>query len=231
MMKMTEPVRVGLMVPINNTTMEREMLGWLPAGSTCTTLRIPRGKGLLTPESVPAYKAAAVELGATFSGLPIDVIAYGCTAAGFILGPKGDAEIARDLAAVSSLPVVTTARAMVDALQEAGARRIALLTPYQDSVNARIQEFLAAGGIEVGCIDSFRAVDVDALGRITEEEVEQRARAMVDREWDTLFIACSQLPTLNIVTPLERYFGKPVMSSIQVTARYAMRRAAAQPKV
>ena len=36
------PLRVGLMVPINNTTMERELLAWLPAGSRCTTLRIPR---------------------------------------------------------------------------------------------------------------------------------------------------------------------------------------------
>lgn len=46
------PLNIGLMVPINNTTMERELLAWLPAGSTCTTLRIPRGKGLLTPEAM-----------------------------------------------------------------------------------------------------------------------------------------------------------------------------------
>ena len=25
-----KPIRVGLMVPINNTTMEGELLGWLP---------------------------------------------------------------------------------------------------------------------------------------------------------------------------------------------------------
>ena len=36
-----KPIRVGLMVPINNTTMEGELLGWLPEGSTVRTLRIP----------------------------------------------------------------------------------------------------------------------------------------------------------------------------------------------
>jgi maleate cis-trans isomerase len=217
------------MVPINNTTMETEMLGWLPAGSTCTTLRIPRGKGLLTPESLPAYKAAAVQLGTAFADTVPDVIAYGCTAAGFILGPQGDADIARDLARVGRAPVVTTARSMVDALQEVGARRIALLTPYQDDVNVRICDFLASGDIAVSHVESFYAADVDALGRITSAEVDQRARAMMDVECDALFIACSQLPTLDILESLQRDFGKPVLSSIQVTARYAMQRAGATP--
>jgi maleate cis-trans isomerase len=37
-----------------------------------------------------------------------------------------------------------------------------------------------------------------------------------------MFIACSQLPTLNVVDPLTKQWGKPVLSSIQVTAQYAM---------
>ena len=68
-----EPIRVGLMVPINNTTMEGELLGWLPEGSTVRTLRIPRGKGLLTEETLPAYKEAAVELAQKFNESPVDV--------------------------------------------------------------------------------------------------------------------------------------------------------------
>ena len=76
------PVNVGLMIPINNTTIERDLLAWLPAGSRCTTLRIPRGKGLLTSETMPAYKAQALALAARFTESDIDVVAYGCTAAG-----------------------------------------------------------------------------------------------------------------------------------------------------
>jgi maleate cis-trans isomerase len=37
-----------------------------------------------------------------------------------------------------------------------------------------------------------------------------------------MFIACSQLPTLNVVDPLSAAWGKPVLSSIQVTAKLAM---------
>ena len=84
---------IGLMVPINNTTMERELLAWLPAGSTCDTQRIPRGKGLLTKEVLPEYVAQALTLAKAFDDPGVDVVAYGCTAAGFISGPAGDAAL------------------------------------------------------------------------------------------------------------------------------------------
>lgn len=219
---MAAPVRVGLMVPANNTTMEAEMLGWLPPGSTCQTLRVPRGSGLLTAEALPAYTAAAVELAAGFDREALDVVAYGCTAAGFILGPEGDARIAADLAHVTGKPVVTTASAMVQTLQEAGARRINVLTPYLDDVNERIRRFLVAGGIAVERLDSFLAADVHALGRITAEQVRARAEALLEPGVDALFIACSQLPTLAVVGALTGNWGKPVLSSIQVTARRAV---------
>ncbi len=215
-------LNVGLMVPINNTTMEGEMLGWLPQGSTCRTLRIPRGKGLLTEETLPAYKEAAVELAKQFNETPLDVIAYGCTAAGFILGPQGDAEIAQRLAETTGLPVVTTARSMVLALQAIDARNISLLTPYQDDVNTRLKAFLQSGDIAVDHFDSFYAADVVALGQITEEQVAERARTLCANDVDAMFIACSQLPTLNVVQPLSDTWGKPVLSSIQVTAQLAM---------
>src|SRR4051812_43359455 len=104
----------GLMVPINNTTMEGELLKWLPQGSTCKTVKIPRGAGLLTRETVPMYKAKALELARQFAKDDLDGVVYGCTAAGFIYGPSGDAELAAQLADVTGKPVVTTARAMVD---------------------------------------------------------------------------------------------------------------------
>ena len=216
------PLNVGLMVPINNTTMEGEMLGWLPEGSTCRTLRIPRGQGLLTEETLPAYKEAAVELAKQFNETPLDVIAYGCTAAGFILGPKGDAEIAQRLAETTGLPVVTTARSMVLALQAIGAKHISLLTPYQDDVNVRLKAFLQSGDIDVGHFDSFYAADVVALGQITEAQVAERAKTLCAQDVDAMFIACSQLPTLKVVQPLAASWGKPVLSSIQVTAQLAM---------
>ena len=119
------------MVPANNTTMEVELAAWLPAGSTVTTVKIPRGPGLLTKETLPAYRDSAIALARQhFADGGFDLIAYGCTAAGFLSGPAGDAELSAMLTEATGLPVVTTARAMVSALQhdkaQAHRRRHAL---------------------------------------------------------------------------------------------------------
>jgi maleate cis-trans isomerase len=216
-------LKVGLMVPANNTTMEHELLTWLPAGSTCTTLRIPRGKGMLTADTLPEYKAQALALARQFATPAIDALAYGCTAAGFISGPAGDAALQSELGVVSGKPVVTTARSMVLALQEIGAKDIALVTPYLDDVNERLKAFLNDGGIRVRRFASFYAQNVDELGRIEAGAVARLARETIDDACDALFIACSQLPTAAILEGLGREFGRPALSSIQATAHFVAR--------
>ncbi len=215
---MTHPWHVALMVPINNTTMEGELRAGLPSGTRVTTLKIPRGQGLLTQETIPAYKKQALELAATLAGQPIDMLAYGCTAASFLAGPVGDAELARELAQVVGKPVITTARAMVLALQAVRVNRIALVTPYQDLVNDQLKLFLTESGVDVAAFNSLYAANVDELGKITSDEVARMARATIHEGCDALFIACSQLPTFDILGELGAEFSRPVLSSIQATA-------------
>jgi maleate cis-trans isomerase len=209
-----------LVVPENNTTMHQELLHWLPIGSSCEVVRVPRGKGLLTSESLPSYKNATIEVCDQSANDAFDIVAYGCTAAGFILGPDGDREMAQRIESVTGKPVVTTAHSMVQALQEIGAKNISLLTPYHDHVNDQLKLFLKSGGIEVRNFDSFYAQDVIALGKITAEQVQEKAKTLFSDDIDALFIACSQLPTQEVLHPLSSLLGKPVLSSIQVTAQY-----------
>jgi maleate cis-trans isomerase len=172
---------------------------------------------------VPAYKAKALELAREFAADELDAVVYGCTAAGLIYGPKGDAELAAQLSEVTGKPVVTTARAMVDALEEAGAKNVAVVTPYHDLVNEQLTAFLAESGIRVRRLASFRAPNVEALGRITAEEVAQLARETMHDDCDSLFIGCSQLPTHAILDRLRRELGRPVESSIHATAEQTTR--------
>ena len=206
------------MVPANNTTMEAELLAWLPAGSTCRTLRIPRGKGLLTVEDLSAYVGQAMTLAQGFADDGIDHVAYGCTAAGFLAGPSRDAEIAAELAAVTGKPVVTTASAMIAALQRLGARNVALVTPYLEAVNVQLRAFLTSSGIGVAALASFNAPTTDALAAITPAQIVALVRDTMRENCDALFIACSQLPTYTILDGLEKEFGRPAWSSIKATA-------------
>jgi maleate cis-trans isomerase len=112
---------------------------------------------------------------------------------------------------------------MVRALQHDRAKRIAVVTPYLDAVNAQLEAFLDDGGISVVRLDTFRAPDVAALGRITADEVRELARATMGQDCDALFIGCAHLPTHAILAGLQAEFGRPARSSIQATAWDAMR--------
>lgn len=221
-------LRLGLMVPANNTTMESELLAWLPGGSSCRTLRIPRGKGLLGPDEIPAYVARALELAKSYDPDQTDIVAYGCTAAGFIGGPSRDADIQRELARITGKPVVTTANAMVEVLRHIGARRVAVVTPYLDQVNERLRAYLEQSGIAVTRLASFMAETTAELAAITPAQIAALARETMTPDSDAMFIACSQLPTLEILDGLAREFGKPVWSSIKATAWHAQRVLAGQ---
>lgn len=218
-------MRIGLMVPANNTTMESELLAWLPRGSRCDTVRIPRGKGTLKPDDLPAYVAQAMKLAHKFAGDGVDLVVYGCTAAGFMLGPARDAEIAAELSRITSKPVVTTASAMIVALRHLNARTIALVTPYLDVVNERLRKFVEDSGVRVELLASFRAQTVDELAAITPEQIAALSREVMRPSCDALFIACSQLPTHGILKTLEDELGRPAWSSIRATAWHACRTA------
>lgn len=220
------PLRVGLLVPDNNTTMHPELAAWLPAQSTCRRLGIQRAPGLLTRLDLDPYVDQAVRLAAGFAGT-VDVTVYGCTAAGILAGPARDAAIAARLEQVTSVPAVTTAGAMITWLRAHRARRIALVTPYHDSVNDDLVRFLAEASIEVQCLSSFKASGVAELGRITAEQVEARAIALMAAQGagcDALFIGCSQLPTQSILDGLQSRFGCPVSSSIHATGWQVVQR-------
>jgi maleate cis-trans isomerase len=155
----------------------------------------------------------------------LDVIVYGCTAAGFLAGPDRDAAVAAKIGSITRKRVVTTAGAMNAALGQLGARRIALVTPYLDVVNERLKAFLAEAGVQVDVLSSFRAQTVDELGAIRSEQIRERAREAMRPGVDAVFIACSQLPTYAILAELETELGVPVWSSIRATAWQAMRTA------
>jgi maleate cis-trans isomerase len=214
-------VRVALMVPVNNTTMAKELPVWMPEGTTCEVVKIPRPPGLLTKEDIPAYVESAMKLAAPYAEDKVDVVVYGCTAAGILAGPVQDAAIGRELAERTGSPAVTTATSTARWLAEQGLKRIALLTPYAEDVNRRLVDFLAEFGVGVEVRETLGAKNTEELGRITRDQVAKAARALMNDRCDGLFISCSQLPTAGLVEELAEEFGRPVGSSIHATAHFA----------
>jgi maleate cis-trans isomerase len=215
---MSRRIRVMVVLPENNTTIEPEISALCPALEPLAVARVKRPPRTLLLEDLPAYAEATLDAVAPFTGEPWDLVIYGCTAAGFIGGPDSNARMVESLRERTGATVVSAAGAMVDVLREAGVSETAVVTPYLQPVNDGLRAYLEASGIEVETLNSFFCKTTAELGAITEDQVLELARRTVTPSSESLFVACSQLPTLRAIAQLRHELEIPVWSSIQATA-------------
>jgi maleate cis-trans isomerase len=205
-----------LVIPANNTTFEGELAQLCPDVGILAA-RVKRPARSLTVEDLPDYRVSTLDAIEPFLKQKIDLVIYGCTAAGFLAGPEGNSAMVERFAARTGVETISTASAMITTLAQDGVTNTAVVTPYLAAVNDGLRRYLAAYDIDVEVLSSFEAATTDALGRITQADVLARSRATVTAASKALFIACSQLPTANIVDDLRTELKIPVWSSIVAT--------------
>jgi maleate cis-trans isomerase len=215
---MPRHIRVLIVVPENNTTMEPEISALCPALAPISVARVKRPARTLQLEDLPAYAEATLDAIEPFAAEPLDLVIYGCTAAGFLGGPAGNARMVERLRERTRATVVSTAGAMIDALHGSGVTETAVVTPYLQPVNDGLCAYLESSGIKVETLNSFFCKTTAELGAITRDQVLELARRTVTPQSKSLFVACSQLPTLDVISRLRAELGIPVWSSIQATA-------------
>jgi maleate isomerase len=110
---------------------------------------------------------------------------------------------------------------MLAALRALRARRVAVATPYDAQLTQRLVAFLAEAGLETsGTSHLGMAADI---WRVTAETVRELARAVPLDGADALFLACTNLPTYDVIPALEDELGVPVLSANLVTMWAALR--------
>jgi maleate cis-trans isomerase len=217
--------RTLLCFPANNTTMEPEMSALCPELTPFAIARVRLPPRMLAQEDIPAYTDSTLAAVAAVQPPP-DLVVHGCTAAGFLAGAAATAEIVAALGRQTGAAVVSTAAAMVEVLRGDGVHETAVITPYPQAVNDGLRAYLIGAGIEVETLVSRECRTTEELGNVTSEQVYDLALTAVTPHSKALFIACSQLPTLEILEPLRQRLGIPVWSSISATAVVASAAAA-----
>ena len=153
----------------------------------------------------------------------LDAIAYSCTSATVVIGYDAVAEaIGRGRPGV---PVITPITAAVAALEQLGARRIAVLTPYLDEVNGPMWRCLEDYGQEVVGFTSFGIADDNDMARLAPETIYQAALEADRAEAEAIFISCTAIRAAEVAARLEQALGKPVVTSIQAMYWHALRTA------
>ncbi len=208
--------RMALMVPSTNTVAETEFWRLAPDGLTVHTSRMPffASRSRRPFDEMESHLPRVID---EVNSAEPDVVAYGCTAS----SAKGDPAVyeAR-LTDQIGRPTVTAAGALIAALAALGAHRIALVTPYPQTINDKEQVFFAANGITVVEDESIIVDDAQMqfrnMNRVPTQLLAERAAVLGARDdVDAVVLSCCDMPTLDAIPAIEMAIDKPVISSTQ----------------
>jgi len=209
--------RIGLIVPSTNTVNEPEFWAMAPRGAGIYTSRV-LAEG---PSDERAFVRMENELELAVRQLAtaeVDILAYGCTTGSIFCS---DEDLVKKMVAIAGVPAITTAGSVVLALRRLGVRRIAVGTPYNELLNQHERQYLEGAGFEVTELSSLslpaNCERRRAIGRISTDAVHRLATSIDSEHAEALFLSCTNLATLPIISDLERRLNKPIVTSNQAT--------------
>ncbi|EJN59913.1 maleate cis-trans isomerase family protein [Halogranum rubrum] len=194
-------LKLGVVVPSSNTTVEPEFAHWVSNASVhAARMRLVD----VTVDGLDAMADDAVAAAERLADADVDAVAYACTTGSLVHGHGFDAELEDRLADAAGVPAVATAlsvRRLFDALDTS---RVAVATPYIDELNERERSYLDESGFDVACLDGRGIERNTDIGRLTPADAREQALAVLETapDVDTLFVSCTNYPTLAVVDEL-----------------------------
>lgn len=146
----------------------------------------------------------------------LDVIAFGCTSGTMAIGAERVARAVRTVR--PGIRVADPISASIKGLNAVGARRIALLTPYPDSVNAVVADYFSFRGLNIAERGSFKQLGDPTISRVSPVDIRNAGIALSRASVDTIFISCTALRCSSAIQDIELATGKPVITSNQALA-------------
>ena len=143
----------------------------------------------------------------------INTIAYGCTSGTIAIGKEKIKE--KIQIAKPGCYITTPITSAIKAINKMKIKKIAIFTPYPDSVNKTVFEYFSKEKIEVLSFSSFN-LDSDAeIGKVDPNYLLEVLTKMEICDAEGLFVSCTALPVLKILDQVETKIKKTVLSSNQ----------------
>jgi len=207
-------IRIGLMVPSSNTTMEPEFNRMAPQDVSVHSARMRLDE--VTPEGLVRMADESERAAGLLATAGVGLIVYGCTTGSLVGGAGWEEHLTGCIEEETGIKTTSTARAVVEAIKALGGGRIAVATPYTEELNDLERDFLASHGVEVAAMRGLGLTDNLEIGRTEGAVVEELVRSLY-KGADAVFISCTNLPTIDLIERLEEETGLPVATSNQAS--------------
>jgi maleate isomerase len=222
------PAGVGVVAP-HDLALDRELWRWTPDSVALYVTRTPPLDVAVSTELAEALRdedALAQACREVAEAEPA-VTAYLCTSASFVHGLAGEAELRAVMEDAGARHPITTSGALLEALAALGTGRVAVATPYDAELTARLAAFLEEAGHEV--VGSARLGLGGDIWRVSSGSVRELVEALPLDGAEAVVVSCTNLPTYDVLPGLEERLGVPVVSANLATMWAALRTLDALP--
>ncbi|MBI4523264.1 MAG: hypothetical protein HY695_05555 [Deltaproteobacteria bacterium] len=215
--------KIGFISPAGDTGGCFERYALLPEGVVLivTTLAVSR----LVPEdfkkAFAMYPAAAEHLAAQ----ECDVILV----AGSLVFTHAGTDVSRDLYQTIresvKVPVIINLETHLEALRLLSAKKIVIVTPYEEARTDERKKLCEQAGFEVVNTKSLgiqRRVEIQQLSPYTSYRMAMQAIHEAP-EADAVYLSCPEWPTISIIEKFEQDTGKLVVSPVAAETRACLR--------
>ncbi|MFD3869440.1 arylmalonate decarboxylase [Streptomyces sp. NPDC058623] len=153
-----------------------------------------------------------------------DYMVMGMSAETFWGGVEGNREFVRQIHDITGLQVATGAEACERALRLFGARRIAVVTPYQPVGDANVERFFSELGFEVVGIKGLRCRTAVSIAHVAEAELREALKELARLPGVDAIVQCgTNLSMVRLADEAERWLGLPVIAINAATWWMALR--------
>lgn len=205
---------LAVAVPQANPVVEPEFSALVPAGVGVIATRL-QGSRTDSGDRIVQYLDNLGTSIEAFDTTRPDALGYACTGTSYLIGPDEERRRIDVYAERFGFPIITAARAILEACEFLGIARVALLAPYpQWIVDASLAYWKQCGlSVTSSARTALDATDTRAVYKIRASMVVEAARALDTSAADAILISGTGMPSLRVMSQLALQTGKPVLSS------------------
>jgi maleate isomerase len=209
---------LGLIVLQSDETIEQDFRRLFPEDDIAIyASRVPSGLEV-SPDTLAEMAENLPASSDLFpKSISFDVVGYGCTSGTAVIGADQVASLVKSRC---ETPHVTNPlTSLIAQCRAKNVTRLALVSPYVESVSQTMRDRLSEAGIETPIFGSFGVAEEAKVARIAQASIEAAAINLAKgTDVDAVFLSCTNLRTLEAIPNIEAALGIPVFSSNQALA-------------
>ena len=195
---------IGVMTPAMNTVVQPELESLRPPGVTNQMQRFRLGGEKVSDDLLDeALKLMDCNPVALAVGLTTDA------------GPGGVDKLAQrceELAGALGVPVFNASQADHVALRAFGARRVAVVTPFNADIDQHVKANVEQAGFEVVAIEGTQAPSLPAICETSLADIRDVFMTVAKSDCDAILQVGTALPVVASIESLEADTGKPIVA-------------------